>query len=62
MATHARAAAGGDQLHSRRQLLVQGLAELAGGAGEQDFHRLPSWGVFRDATDAAHGPLSRQCL
>ena len=56
------AAAGGDQLHPDRHLLAQGLAELAGGAGEQDFHGLPSWGVFRDATDAGHGQLSRQCL
>ena len=32
------AAAGGDQLHPDRHLLAQGLAQLAGGAGEQDGH------------------------
>jgi hypothetical protein len=36
--TIAAAAAGGDQLHFRRHLLAQGLAQLAGSAGEQDFH------------------------
>jgi hypothetical protein len=55
-------AAGSDQLHPRRQLLAQGLAQLAGGAGEQDFHANTSPGVFRDATDAGRDQLSRQCL
>ena len=32
------AAAGGDQFDARRQLLAQGLAQLAGSAGEQDVH------------------------
>jgi hypothetical protein len=32
------AAAGGNQLDARRHVLAQGLAELAGGAGEQHFH------------------------
>ena len=37
--------AGGDQLHSRRHLLAQGLTQLACSPGEQDFHGLPFWGV-----------------
>ena len=55
-------AAGGDQLHFRRQLLAHGLAQLAGSADEQDFHANTSWGVFRDATDAGHGRVSRKWL
>jgi len=42
MATHARAAAGGDQLHSRRLVLAQGLAQLAGSAAEQHLHAITS--------------------
>jgi hypothetical protein len=41
-----------NQLYPRRQLLAQGVAELAGGSGEQDLHSWASFSEFRDRTEA----------
>jgi hypothetical protein len=39
------AAAGGDELHPLGRTLAQGVAQLAGGAGEQRLHAVTSLGI-----------------